>query len=54
MRLNSLILKKDPPEELSYAIRRILTGGFYVPASMSLIARDYTKHGSDVRAKAAC
>jgi len=39
-------LKKDPPEEFSYAIRRIMTGGFYVPISMSLFLRDHPDHAS--------
>jgi two-component system, NarL family, nitrate/nitrite response regulator NarL len=39
--MNDLISKKDSAEELSYAIRRILSGGFYVPTSMSVFLRDH-------------
>jgi DNA-binding NarL/FixJ family response regulator len=34
-RLNGFILKEDSPEELGYAIRTMLRGGFYTPPSMS-------------------
>ena len=34
-RLNGFILKRDGFEELSYAIRTILKGGFYLPPSLS-------------------
>ena len=36
-RLNGFILKKDGFEELNYAIRTILKGGFYTPPSMSSV-----------------
>lgn len=41
-RLNGLIVKRDTPEELFYAIRTILNGGFYTSPSMSTILRDHT------------
>jgi len=34
-RLNGFILKQDSYEELNYAIRTVLRGGFYTPPSMS-------------------
>ena len=34
-RLNGFILKEDSPQELDYAIRTVLRGGFYTPPSMS-------------------
>lgn len=37
LHLNGLILKKDDPSELDYAIRTILSGGFYASPSMSNI-----------------
>jgi two-component system nitrate/nitrite response regulator NarL len=40
LRLNGFILKKDPHEELFYALRTILGGGFYTPPSMSTMLRD--------------
>jgi two-component system nitrate/nitrite response regulator NarL len=40
LRLNGFILKKDDSEELFYALRTILGGGFYAPPSMSTFLRD--------------
>jgi len=37
---------KDPPDELSFAIRRILAGGFYVPIALSLFLRDHPDRSS--------
>ena len=36
-RLNGFVLKQDGFEELSYAIRTMLKGGFYTPPSMSSV-----------------
>ena len=44
LRLNGFILKRDASEELFYAIRTILTGGFYSPPSMSTLLRDQVDH----------
>ena len=35
LRLNGYILKKDGSEELFYAIKTILGGGFYAPPALS-------------------
>lgn len=40
LRLNGFILKTDTTDELFYAIRTILNGGFYTPPSMSTMLRD--------------
>lgn len=40
LRLNGLISKYDTTDELFYAIRTILNGGFYTPPSMSTALRD--------------
>lgn len=40
IRLNGFILKTDTSDELFYAIRTIMAGGFYAPPSMSTILRD--------------
>jgi DNA-binding NarL/FixJ family response regulator len=39
-RLNGFILKQDGFEELHYAIRTMLKGGFYAPPSMSTVMTD--------------
>jgi DNA-binding NarL/FixJ family response regulator len=40
LHLNGFILKRDDSEELFYAIKTILGGGFYAPPSMSNLLRD--------------
>ena len=43
LRLNGFILKKDGSEELFYAIKTMLAGGFYSPPSLSNVLRDQTE-----------
>ncbi len=45
LRLNGYILKKDGSEELFYAIKTILGGGFYAPPALSNELRDQTEMG---------
>lgn len=40
LKLNGFILKQDGTEELFYAIKTIMAGGFYSPPSMSNVLRD--------------
>jgi DNA-binding NarL/FixJ family response regulator len=49
-RLNGFILKKDSPDELSYAIRTMLAGGFYTPPSMSSSVMAHTEPADAVAA----
>lgn len=47
-RLNGFILKQDSPDELGYAIRTMLAGGFYTPPSMSSTLMTYAEPADPV------
>ena len=49
-RLNGFVLKQDGFEELSYAIRTMLKGGFYTPPSMSATLVEPTMETDPVEA----